>query len=45
MGKWLRTFKFPSVERGTYNRLECTARHQIYGKSWATSRQQTSRGC
>ena len=30
MGRWLRTFKFPSVERGTYDRLECTARHQIY---------------
>ena len=23
-------FKFPSVERGTYNRLECTAKYQIY---------------
>ena len=30
MGKWLRVFKFPSVERGTYDRLECTAKHQIY---------------
>lgn len=30
MGSWLRVFKFPSVERGTYDRLECTARHQIY---------------
>ena len=30
MGRWLRTFKYPSVERGTYDRLECTARHQIY---------------
>ena len=30
MGRWLQTFKFPSVERGTYDRLECTARHQIY---------------
>ena len=30
MGRWLRVFKFPSVERGTYDRLECTATHQIY---------------
>ena len=30
MGRWLRIFKFPSVERGTYDRLECTAKHQIY---------------
>ena len=30
MGTWLRVFKFPSVERGTYDRLECTAKHQIY---------------
>ena len=30
MGSWLRIFKFPSVERGTYDRLECTAQHQIY---------------
>lgn len=30
MSNWLRVFKFPSVERGTYDRLECTARHQIY---------------
>ena len=30
MGKWLRVFKFPSVERGTYDRLECTAKYQIY---------------
>ena len=29
-GRWLRIFKFPSVERGTYDRLECTATHQIY---------------
>ena len=29
-GKWLRVFKFPSVERGTYDRLECTAKYQIY---------------
>ena len=30
MTNWLRVFKFPSVERGTYDRLECTARHQVY---------------
>ena len=30
MNHWLQVFKFPSVERGTYDRLECTARHQIY---------------
>ena len=30
MTNWLRVFKFPSVERGTYDRLECTAKHQIY---------------
>ena len=30
MGRWLRVFKFPSVDRGTYDRLECTAKHQIY---------------
>ena len=30
MGIWLRVFKFPSVDRGTYDRLECTAKHQIY---------------
>ena len=30
MGRWFRVFKFPSVERGTYDRLECTAKHQIY---------------
>lgn len=30
MTHWLRVFKFPSVERGTYDRLECTAKHQIY---------------
>ena len=29
MDHWLRVFKFPSVERGTYVRLECTAKHQI----------------
>ena len=30
MTRWLQVFKFPSVERGTYDRLECTTRHQIY---------------
>ena len=30
MAHWLQVFKFPSVERGTYDRLECTAKHQIY---------------
>lgn len=30
MDEWLRVFKFPSVERGTYDRLECTAKHQVY---------------
>ena len=27
---WLQVFKFPSVERTTYDRLECTTNHQIY---------------
>ena len=27
MGRWLRVFKFPSVERGTYDRLEGTAKY------------------
>ena len=30
MGNWLRVFKFPSIERGSYDRLECTAKHQVY---------------
>ena len=30
MGSWLRVFKFPAIERGSYDRLECTAKHQIY---------------
>ncbi len=30
MQSWLEVFKFPSVERSTYDRLECTAKHQIY---------------
>ena len=28
--KWLEVFKFPSVERTTYDRSECVARHQVY---------------
>ena len=30
MQRWLEVFKFPSVERTTYDRSECTARMQIY---------------
>ena len=30
MQNWLEVFKFPSVERSTYDRCECTANHQIY---------------
>ena len=30
MQKWLEIFKFPSVERTTYDRYECTAKNQIY---------------
>ena len=30
MQSWLELFKFPSVERTTYDRCECTARNQIY---------------
>ena len=30
MQNWLEVFKFPSVERSTYDRCECTAKHQIY---------------
>ncbi len=30
MKHWLQVFKFPSVERTTYDRCECTAEHQIY---------------
>lgn len=30
MNNWLKIFKFPSVERGTFDRCECTAKHQIY---------------
>ena len=30
MQNWLEVFKFLSVERSTYARCECTAKHQIY---------------
>lgn len=30
MQSWLEMFKFPSVERTTYDRCECTVRNQIY---------------
>ena len=30
MGNWLKVFKFPAIERGSYDRLECTAKHQVY---------------
>ena len=30
LAHWLQVFKCPSVERTTYDRLECTAQHQIY---------------
>ena len=30
MANWLKVFKFPAIERGSYDRLECTAKHQIY---------------
>ena len=30
MTHWLQVFKFPSVERGTYDRCECTAKHQVF---------------
>ena len=30
MTNWLQVFKFPSVERTTYDRYECTADNQIY---------------
>ena len=30
MTTWLQVFKFPSVERTTYDRCECTAEHQIF---------------
>ena len=28
--RWLQVFKFPSVKRTTYDRLECTAQHQVF---------------
>lgn len=37
MPHWLQVFKFPSVERTTYDRCECTAEHQIYGFSFPFS--------
>lgn len=30
MTHWLQVFKFPSVERATYDRCECTVEHQIF---------------
>ena len=30
MTRWLQVFKFPSVERTTYDRCECTVAHQIF---------------
>jgi integrase len=30
MQHWLEVFKFPSVERTTYVRCECSAKHQVY---------------
>ena len=30
MTNWLKVFKFPAIERGSYDRLECTAKRQIY---------------
>lgn len=30
MQNWLEIFKYPSVERTTYDRLECTAKNHIY---------------
>ena len=32
MQSWLEVFKFPSVERTTYDRCECTAKNQVYPK-------------
>ena len=29
MKNWLRVYKYPEVERTTYDRYECTAEHQI----------------
>jgi len=33
MKNWLRVYKYPEVERTTYDRYECTAEHQIYPTS------------
>ena len=30
MKNWLRVYKYPEVERTTYDRYECTDEHQIY---------------
>ena len=30
MTNWLKVFKFPAIERGSYDRLECTAKHQVF---------------
>jgi len=30
MQNWLQVFKFPSVERTTYDRCECSAKYQVY---------------
>ena len=30
MQNWLQVFKFPSVEQTTYDRCECSAKHQVY---------------
>lgn len=30
MQTWLEVFKYPSIERTTYDRLECTAKNRIY---------------
>lgn len=30
MTHWLQVFKFPSVERTTYDRCECIVEHQIF---------------
>ena len=37
---WLEVFKFPSVERTTYDRYECTAKNQIYPYNVVTLRVQ-----
>lgn len=30
MQNWLQVFNFPSVEKTTYDRFECSAKNQIY---------------